>query len=225
MYYFIYKTTCLITNSYYIGAHQTSNLEDNYLGSGKILNLSIKKYGIENHIREILEYCIDKEHLYDREREIVNVDLLKDNNCLNIKLGGSGGFDSGYITVKDKDNNKFRVSINDPRYINKELIPFHTGMKRSKQTIEKIKNSSKKRPSISEETREKMKLSQKNKIITSDTKQKLSISSKKRYEKRNEEIIDILDSYLNRDICIEMFNKIFNIVQKIDKKRFENFFI
>ena len=43
--HYIYKTTCNITNKYYIGMHSTSNLEDGYLGSGKRLRYSIRKYG------------------------------------------------------------------------------------------------------------------------------------------------------------------------------------
>jgi hypothetical protein len=34
-YHFIYKTTCLITNKYYIGMHSTDDLEDGYVGSRK----------------------------------------------------------------------------------------------------------------------------------------------------------------------------------------------
>ncbi|MFA9263238.1 MAG: hypothetical protein ACEQSB_08035, partial [Undibacterium sp.] len=55
-YHYIYKTTCKITNKFYVGMHSTDNLEDGYLGSGKILGYSRKKHGDENHVREILEY-------------------------------------------------------------------------------------------------------------------------------------------------------------------------
>ena len=89
--YYIYKTTCLITNKYYIGMHKTYKHNDGYTGSGLLLKRSIKKHGVENHSFEILEYCDNLEHLCQREEQIVNENLLKDELCMNLKLGGVGG--------------------------------------------------------------------------------------------------------------------------------------
>ena len=71
--------------------HSTDNLEDGYLGSGKILGYSISKHGKENHLKEILEHCSSRDELKKREKEIVNEELLADKLCLNIKVGGEGG--------------------------------------------------------------------------------------------------------------------------------------
>lgn len=90
-YHYIYKTTCLINEKFYIGMHSTDNLEDNYIGSGKRLWLSIRKYGKENFSIEILEYFPDRNSLKKREIEIVNEELLKNPLCMNLKLGGYGG--------------------------------------------------------------------------------------------------------------------------------------
>ena len=93
-YHYIYKTTNIITNKFYIGMHSTDNLNDGYIGSGKRLWYSINKYGKENHICEILEYLPDRELLRKREEEIVNSDLIKEDLCMNLVVGGEGrGFD------------------------------------------------------------------------------------------------------------------------------------
>jgi hypothetical protein len=74
-YHYIYKTTCKITGKFYIGMHSTDKLNDGYLGSGKILWYSRKKYGDENHPIEILEFCSTRAELKIREKQIVNEDL------------------------------------------------------------------------------------------------------------------------------------------------------
>ena len=71
-YHFIYKTTNILTKRYYYGMHSSNNLDDGYLGSGKRLRYSVRKYGKENHEREIVEFCKTRKELKDREREIVN---------------------------------------------------------------------------------------------------------------------------------------------------------
>jgi hypothetical protein len=90
-YHFIYKTTCSLTGRYYIGMHSTDNLEDGYIGSGRLLCYSIRKYGKENHVREILEFCSSREELASREAEIVNLNEIAKSECMNLKLGGCGG--------------------------------------------------------------------------------------------------------------------------------------
>jgi group I intron endonuclease len=91
-YHFIYKTTNLKNGKFYVGMHSTNNLNDGYLGSGKRLKYSIKKYGKENFKLEILEFFDSRELLVEREKQLVNEDLLKDDNCMNIMCGGKGGF-------------------------------------------------------------------------------------------------------------------------------------
>lgn len=71
--------------------HSTDNLEDGYIGSGKRLWYSIKKYGKENFKCEILEFLPNRSSLKDREKSIVNENLLNDQLCMNLKVGGEGG--------------------------------------------------------------------------------------------------------------------------------------
>jgi len=71
--------------------HSTDNLDDGYLGSGKRLRYSIRKYGKENHQREILEFCNSREELKKRGEEIVSLNEIAKEECMNLALG-SGTF-------------------------------------------------------------------------------------------------------------------------------------
>lgn len=87
---FIYKTTCLKTGKFYIGQHYGYE-NDSYLGSGLTLQNHIKKYGIENFKRQILEYAEDRVDLDILEAKYISFKTLKNKKCLNRTIGG------GYI--------------------------------------------------------------------------------------------------------------------------------
>jgi hypothetical protein len=90
MFYTIYKTTNIITSEFYVGQHITSNLDDGYLGSGVSLLESVKKYGKENFIKEILYIFDNKEEMNRKEIELVNESFLSNPLTLNKQLGGCG---------------------------------------------------------------------------------------------------------------------------------------
>ena len=71
-YYGIYKITNLVNGKMYIGQHVTSNLDDGYMGSGKIILCAIKKYGVENFRKEWLGFYEDKKELDYMERVFVD---------------------------------------------------------------------------------------------------------------------------------------------------------
>lgn len=91
-YHFIYKTTNLLSGKYYIGMHSTYDLNDGYMGSGKRLKRSLNKYGKENHKVEILEFLSSRNELKKREEEIVSLNEVAKEECMNLKVGGTGGF-------------------------------------------------------------------------------------------------------------------------------------
>jgi hypothetical protein len=91
-YHYIYKIVRVDgSGKYYIGMHSTDNINDGYFGSGSLLSRSIKKHGKESHTKEILEYLPSRKELKEREREIVNEELVGNSLCMNLRLGGNGG--------------------------------------------------------------------------------------------------------------------------------------
>lgn len=103
--HYIYRTTCEVTGRYYIGMHSTDDLDDGYVGSGKRLRYSINKHGPETHSKEILEFCESREELKRREAEIVNEELVGDEMCMNLKLGGHGGWDHIDQSLEERQKN------------------------------------------------------------------------------------------------------------------------
>lgn len=91
MFYTIYETTNNITGKKYIGKHVTEDVNDSYLGSGKILKLAIKKHGIDNFTKTVLVVCDSEEDMNNKEREIVNIDVVNNPEYYNSAIGGNGG--------------------------------------------------------------------------------------------------------------------------------------
>jgi len=153
---YIYKTTNNINGKIYIGKHYSK--VKNYLGSGVILKLAIKKYGRKNFSVEIIEYCIDKKIL--SEREIYWIEYFNSRDSLigyNITKGGEGNSVSKYwLNKKLTDEHKNNISKNhadvngekNPMYgkthtdnIKEKLRILHTNVKFSEKT--KLKQSEK----------------------------------------------------------------------------------
>lgn len=110
MFYTIYKTTNQINGKIYIGYHSTLDLNDSYLGSGKILNQAIEKNGTESFTKEILYVFPSKEEALQKEREIVNEEFIQRDDTYNMKIGGEGGWDHTHrdpeIIAKRQNGNK-----------------------------------------------------------------------------------------------------------------------
>jgi hypothetical protein len=105
--HYLYKITCLITGRYYIGMHSTYNLDDGYMGSGKKLRRSLRKYGKENHVKEIIQFFNNREELVIAEKNAITEDMLRDVNCMNLMSGGTGGcYNIEHINQISKLGNK-----------------------------------------------------------------------------------------------------------------------
>lgn len=89
MFYTIYKTTNIINGKFYIGKHQTKDLNDGYAGSGKRLRYAMEKYGKDNFHTEILHVCETEKEMNTLERILVVPDP---EISYNLCRGGNGGF-------------------------------------------------------------------------------------------------------------------------------------
>lgn len=101
-YHFVYMTLNKVTNKLYLGKHSTKRLNDNYLGSGKLLLQSIKKYGRENFIIDIINFYDTSEQAYKMEKLLSEaIDVVNDDNFYNLIYGGKHSL-SGYNMPEEK---------------------------------------------------------------------------------------------------------------------------
>jgi len=136
----IYKITSP-TNKVYVG--QSIDIEKRWKKYRDWINhnqpkifRSMKKYGIENHIFEIIEECnvdeLDKRELYWKQYYL---DILGWNNVLFCQLkDGKGGFRSEETKRKMSESNKGRIFSEESKLKmkisrNKRIIPKETGQK------------------------------------------------------------------------------------------------
>ena len=128
----VYKTTNLINGKIYVGQDTKNNPK--YLGSGTLLKKSIAKYGKENFRKEILESCVDKNLLDEREKY-----WILTLNSRDLKIGyniANGG--EGTTGLKHSAETKEKIS------------KIHKGKKLSNEHIEIIRKYSKQRPKSKE---------------------------------------------------------------------------
>jgi GIY-YIG catalytic domain len=124
--YTIYQITNIINNKIYIGKHQTENLDDGYMGSGKLLKYAQEKYGTQSFVKRILYTFDTEEQMNAKEAELVTAEFCVREDTYNICIGGLGGF--SYInsvtrTDPSSEMEQKRVSKMRATLINKGIRP------------------------------------------------------------------------------------------------------
>ena len=89
-YHIVYKTTNIVNNKIYVGMHSTNNLNDNYIGSGKILKKAIKKYGKDKFVCEIMYLYKARDEARKKEADIVTTEFCNRLDTYNLVEGGGG---------------------------------------------------------------------------------------------------------------------------------------
>jgi hypothetical protein len=204
MKYYVYKTINDINGRFYIGVHQSKDIEnDPYFGSGRNLKHAIKKYGKKNFHREILFEFDTSEAAYKKELEIVNPDFLNlyDGITYNMGEGGNGGrvySTPPWLGRKHTEEEKHKISeSNKGKIISEE--------QREQQSIRQKERMANLDPDVkaeiykkmvassigrvmSEETRKKMSAINKGRIPSEETRQKISEANKGKGNPRLAEI-------------------------------------
>ena len=103
----IYLTKNKVNNRKYIGVDSNNNI--NYYGSGKIIKLALKKYGVENFTKEILEENCDINYLFEREKYyLAKYNAINSKEFYNLAEGGKGGAGTLY---SDESKERHRENV------------------------------------------------------------------------------------------------------------------
>jgi hypothetical protein len=116
--HYLYKITCNVTERWYIGMHSTHNLDDGYMGSGVVLRRSIRKYGVDNHTKEIIDFFVTKELMTEAEKKAITTEMVNDRMCMNLVYGGTGW--------NEKHNDAFREKLKNDSEFKKEFSKKRT---------------------------------------------------------------------------------------------------
>lgn len=107
MYYYLYKLLDSHNGKFYYGVHQTSNIEDGYMGSGVRLNTTIRS----RCTKEIIEWFDNENDMYAKEKEVITEELVADPQCYNMKVGGAGGDTISNHPNKQDIINRIRTTL------------------------------------------------------------------------------------------------------------------
>jgi group I intron endonuclease len=172
--YYIYEIKNILDNKIYIGCHETDNVDDGYMGSGLILLLAMKKYGKENFQKTILEFCENKQKMFDKEKELVTEEFVKRLDTYNLNIGGHGGSIPGW-----KHTDEAKRKISEANYRRDPKSFSNPGWNHSQETKNKISEKLKGKQKT-EEHRKKLSEANKGKKSSEETCKKLSEKSKGR---------------------------------------------
>lgn len=134
-YYYMYKITNLINNMIYIGVHGTNNINDKYFASGLLINRSLRKHGIDNFKREIVNWYDYEIEMFEDERRVVNEDFINSKSTYNCIVGGTGGTPNADVRKRISESRKGMKFSNE--HI-KNLKLSHIGFKMGEETKRKL---------------------------------------------------------------------------------------
>ena len=170
MYHFVYKTTNLVNGKFYIGKHSTDNLDDGYLGSGRVLINAVKKYGKEFFKREIIKILDDENIAYEFEQNMLSVHM-KNNLCYNLSGGGRGtGTGENHPNWGKRASKESRKKMSESRRGKTFSQETKNKMSKSRSGVKHFRWGKE----LSEEHKKKLSKSHTGKKLSNEAKEKLS---------------------------------------------------
>lgn len=102
--FYLYKVINLVNGKYYLGKRSYKGIDClkdiRYLGSGRLIQRAIKKYGKEHFLKEILSLHLTLDELNSAEASLITQKEIDDPMCYNTTLGGHGGYLGGSAAEK-----------------------------------------------------------------------------------------------------------------------------
>lgn len=129
MFHFVYLTANQVNGKIYIGVHSTDNVDDGYLGTGRIFKLAKKKYGKENFHRTILAFHETRDQANQHEMDMVDLDFISREDVYNCQTGGKNGFHSKETRAKISARNSLPKTRIAPAW-NKGMRGVYSAAKR-----------------------------------------------------------------------------------------------
>ena len=193
--YFIYVTENLINGKLYIGQHTCDydkQFTDGYLGSGIAFKNAVKKYGVENFSRIIIDYADSPEELNELEAKYVDEEVIESNRFYNLETGGkcnnnvseetkqkiSIALKGHFVSEETKQKMSIRMSgENNPMFGRIGQLNHFYGRHHTDETKQALRNYRLGKHQT-EETKNKLKELFTGRFVSEETKKKMSESAK-----------------------------------------------
>ena len=127
----VYQITNLLNKKRYIGVHKTKNINDSYMGSGKLIKRSIAKNGLEHFNKEILFIFDNYEDAFKKEVDLIRTTIPE----YNLHEGGMGGWH--YVNSKGRNfssnkwDSEFRKQVSNVQ-LKKRILNYENNPKKCK---------------------------------------------------------------------------------------------
>lgn len=191
---FVYIWTNKINNKKYLGSHYGFE-DDGYIGSGIAFKAAIKRYGLCNFEREIIEYTSISDRLIREQYWLDFYDVSTNPLFYNISGSASGG-----RTMEGKTDDELQIWRETCRVsqLNRDYTPTDDARKKMSEASRKYWDSLTKEERSAMFSKEKNPMFGKKRIMSEETKAKMKISQKARFTKEEEKIKVSIPGHLQK---------------------------